>query len=207
MAIEGEYRIGGPRETVWAALNDVEILKQCIPGCEELVRTSETEIDGRIRAQLGPVRASFGARILLADLNPPASYTLSGEGKAAVGFGKGSARVELIEEEAGTLLRYSATMQLGGKLAQLGSRLVEGATRQLADQFFAAFAQLLDPNSTKVEPAADAPPDAAAEPVQEADTAAQEGAPDGEKKPKRWWKLSLLPFWLIAADWARHLLG
>jgi len=193
MAIEGEYRIGAPRDTVWAALNDVEILQQCIPGCESLVRTSETEIDGRIRAQIGPVGASFGTRILLSDLNPPSGYTLSGEGKAAAGFGKGSARVELIEEESATLLRYSATMQLGGKLAQLGSRLVEGATRQLAEQFFAAFSQLLDPNSAKVEAAPETVADAAAEP----------GAEGGKKS---WWRLSLLPLCLILGDYARRLL-
>lgn len=151
MAIEGEYRIAAPRETVWAALNNVEILKECIPGCEELNRKSDTEIDGRIQAQLGPVKAAFGTRITLSDLNPPAGYTLSGEGKAAVGFGKGSAKVDLLEDGAGTLLKYSATMQLGGKLAQLGSRLVEGATRQLADQFFDAFAKKLDAGAARVE--------------------------------------------------------
>lgn len=150
MAIEGEYRIGAPRETVWAALNDVEILKACIPGCQELTRLSDTEIEGRIQAQLGPVKAAFGTRLTLSDIDPPAGYTLSGEGKAAVGFGKGSAKVALIEEEGGTLLRYSATMQLGGKLAQLGSRLVEGATRQLADQFFEAFARQVDAGAVAV---------------------------------------------------------
>lgn len=154
MAIEGEYRIGAPREAVWAALNDVEVLKGCIPGCQELTRLSDTEIEGRIQAQLGPVKAAFGTRLTLADIDPPAGYTLSGEGKAAVGFGKGSARVQLIEEGGGTLLKYSATMQLGGKLAQLGSRLVEGATRQLADQFFEAFARQVDAGAVAVEPAA-----------------------------------------------------
>lgn len=162
MAIEGEYRIGAPREAVWAALNDVEILKGCIPGCQELNRLSDTEIEGRIQAQLGPVKAAFGTRLTLADIDPPSGYTLSGEGKAAVGFGKGSAKVQLVEEEGGTLLRYSATMQLGGKLAQLGSRLVEGATRQLADQFFEAFARQVDAGAVAV-PAA-APAQGAADP-------------------------------------------
>ncbi|MFZ9966172.1 MAG: SRPBCC family protein [Steroidobacteraceae bacterium] len=150
MAIEGEYRIGAPREAVWAALNDVDILKGCIPGCQELTRLSDTEIEGRIQAQLGPVKAAFGTRLILSDMDPPSGYTLSGEGKAAVGFGKGSAKVQLVEEEGGTLLRYSATMQLGGKLAQLGSRLVEGATRQLADQFFEAFARQVDAGAVAV---------------------------------------------------------
>ena len=158
MAIEGEYRIAARREAVWAALNDVEVLKACIPGCEELVKKSETEIDGRIQAQLGPVKAGFATRITLSDVRPPEGYTLSGEGKAGVGFGRGSARVNLAEDAGATILRYSATMQLGGKLAQVGSRLVEGATRQLADQFFDAFAKRLDAGATRAapEPATDA---------------------------------------------------
>ncbi len=162
MAIEGEYRIGAPREAVWAALNDVEILKGCIPGCQELTRLSDTEIEGRIQAQLGPVKAAFGTRLTLSDIDPPTGYTLSGEGKAAVGFGKGSAKVSLAEEEGGTLLRYSATMQLGGKLAQLGSRLVEGATRQLADQFFEAFARQVDAGAVAVPPGGEGAEGAAA---------------------------------------------
>lgn len=193
MAIEGEYRIGAPRATVWAALNDVEILRACIPGCEELTQRSETEIDGRIRAQLGPVGASFGARITLSDLDPPAGYTLSGEGKAAVGFGKGSARVELTEDGEGTVLKYSATMSLGGKLAQLGSRLVEGATRKLADQFFEAFAQKLDAGASRVEAA----PEAAGTP---------EGGEEGGKRSK-WWPLALLPCAVFIGEAGHRVLG
>ena len=140
MAIQGEYRIDAPREAVWRALNDTDVLRDCIPGCEELVRKSETEIEGRINAQLGPVRSVFATAIELQDLNPPAGYTLVGEGKGVAGFGKGTARVELSEDSGATLLRYTADLKIGGKLAQVGSRLVEGATRQLADQFFAAFA-------------------------------------------------------------------
>jgi uncharacterized protein len=144
LAITGEYRIAAPREAVWAALNDPEVLKACIPGCEELTKLSDTEIDARVAAALGPVRATFATRIQLSDINPPESYTISGEGKAAAGFGKGSAQVNLTEDGAVTVLRYSADLRLGGKLAQVGSRLLEGATRQLADQFFDAFAQRLD---------------------------------------------------------------
>jgi carbon monoxide dehydrogenase subunit G len=140
LAIQGEYRIDAPRETVWRALNDTDVLRDCIPGCEELVRKSETEIEGRINAQLGPVRSVFATAIELQDMNPPAGYTLVGEGKGVAGFGKGTARVELSEDAGATLLRYTADLKIGGKLAQVGSRLVEGATRQLADQFFAAFA-------------------------------------------------------------------
>lgn len=154
MAITGEYRIAAPRETVWAALNDPEVLKACIPGCEDLQKLSDTEIDARVAAALGPVRSTFATRIQLSDIQPPVSYTISGEGKAAAGFGKGSARVELAEDAGATVLRYSADLRLGGKLAQVGSRLLEGATRQLADQFFDAFAKRLDAGATRQSAAA-----------------------------------------------------
>lgn len=158
MAIEGEYRVNAPRTAVWDALNDPEVLKACIPGCEHIERKSDTEVEARIQAALGPVRSVFATRIELKDLNPPVSYTLVGEGKAAAGFGKGTARVELVEDGAITVLRYSADMRLGGKLAQVGSRLVEGATRQLADQFFDTLAKRLDAGARRVETA---PPPAA----------------------------------------------
>lgn len=161
MPIQGEYRIAASREAVWAALNDPEVLKTCIPGCEQLQKLSDTEIDARINAALGPVRSVFATRIQISEIDAPAGYTLSGEGKGAAGFGKGSARVELTEDGGVTVLRYSADMRLGGKLAQVGSRLLEGATRQLADQFFDAFAQRLDADATKqAAPAASAPADA-----------------------------------------------
>ncbi len=155
MPIQGEYRIAASREAVWSALNDPEVLKACIPGCEALQKLSDTEIDARINAALGPVRSVFATRIQITEIDAPAGYTLTGEGKGAAGFGKGSARVELTEDAGATVLRYSADMRLGGKLAQVGSRLLEGATRQLADQFFDAFAKRLDAGATKqVEPAA-----------------------------------------------------
>ncbi len=152
MAIQGEYRIAASRDAVWAALNDAAVLQACIPGCEELNKVSDTEIDAKINAQLGPVRSVFATKIALAELNPPVSYTLSGEGKGVAGFGKGSAKVELTEDGAATILRYSADLKLGGKLAQVGSRLLEAATRQLADQFFDAFAKRLDSGATRAEP-------------------------------------------------------
>ncbi len=155
MPIQGEYRIAASREAVWNALNDPEVLKACIPGCEALQKLSDTEIDARINATLGPVRSVFATRIQITEIDAPAGYTLAGEGKGAAGFGKGSARVELAEDAGATVLRYSADLRLGGKLAQVGSRLLEGATRQLADQFFDAFAKRLDAGATKqAEPAA-----------------------------------------------------
>ena len=144
LAINGEYKIAAPREKVWAALNDAVVLQACIPGCEELRKLSDTQIEAKITAQLGPIRSTFATRIVLSDLNPPLGYTLSGEGKGVVGFGRGSAKVELTNVEGGTLLRYEGLLTTGGKLAQLGARLVESATRSYAEQFFTAFAQRLN---------------------------------------------------------------
>lgn len=184
MAIQGEYRIAASREAVWAALNDAAVLQACIPGCEELTKVSDTEIDAKINAQLGPVRSVFATKIALADLNPPISYTLSGEGKGVAGFGKGSAKVELAEDGAATILRYSADLKLGGKLAQVGSRLLEAATRQLADQFFDAFAKRLDSGATR-----------AAAPPAEAPVA----TPRGASGNLAWWLVALLA--AAAAVW------
>ena len=155
MDIRGERQLLASREAVWRALNDPEVLRECIPGCQKLERISDTVIEATIAAQIGPVKAPFGSRIELKDLDPPRAYTLVGEGKSAVaGFGRGEARVTLEEEGGMTTLRYSAELKLGGKLAQVGGRLVEGATRQLADQFFTTFAARFE----QVQPAAAAVP-------------------------------------------------
>lgn len=143
MDLTGEYRIPAPRETVWAALNNPEILKACIPGCEELNKTSDTEFVARVVAKIGPVKAGFSGKVALSDIDPPNGYTISGEGQGgAAGFAKGGAKVWLDSVDGGTatVLHYSADAQIGGKLAQIGSRLVEGSARKLADEFFAAFA-------------------------------------------------------------------
>jgi carbon monoxide dehydrogenase subunit G len=143
MDLTGEYRIPAPRETVWTALNDPNILKACIPGCEELNKTSDTEFVARVIAKIGPVKAGFGGKVTLSDLDPPNGYTITGEGQGgAAGFAKGGAKVwlEAMDGGAATLLHYSADAQIGGKLAQIGSRLVEGTAKKLADEFFAAFA-------------------------------------------------------------------
>ncbi len=156
MDLTGNYRIAAPRETVWAALNDPEILKACIPGCEELNKTSDTEFVARVIAKIGPVKAGFNGKVSLTDLDPPAGYTISGEGQGgAAGFAKGGAKVRLetVDDGAATVLHYAADAQIGGKLAQLGSRLVEGTARKLADEFFAAFAA----KAAAAAPAAAAP--------------------------------------------------
>lgn len=143
MDMSGEYRIAAPRERVWAALNDPAILKQAIPGCEELNKVSETELEATARAKIGPVSARFKGKVVLSDLNPPQSYTLTGEGSGgAAGFAKGQAQVVLTADGGQTLLQYTVKASIGGKLAQIGQRLVDGAARKMADEFFDKFAEL-----------------------------------------------------------------
>jgi carbon monoxide dehydrogenase subunit G len=149
--IKGEYRIGAPRERVWSALNDPEVLKACIPGCERLEQVSPTELNARVVARIGPVQSAFDTRLQLTNLNPPVSYTLVGESKGgAAGFGKGSADVVLDAEGDVTVLRYTADFQVGGKLGQVGARLVSGVTRKTADDFFSTFSSRLDSGAQKL---------------------------------------------------------
>jgi len=144
MEFTGTYRIPAPRQVVWEALNDPGILQQAIPGCEEMKRVSDTEFEARVLAQVGPVKARFSGRVRLQDLNPPESYVLLGEGQGgAAGFARGQARVMLAEEDGVTMLRYVAEANVGGKLAQIGSRLIEGTARKMADQFFGRFSEIV----------------------------------------------------------------
>ncbi len=147
MEITGEYRIAAPREKVWEALNDPEVLKQCIPGCESLEKTSPTSFAAKVVMRVGPVKASFAGQVTLSDLDPPKGYKISGEGKGgAAGFAKGGAEVTLEAVDANvTILRYKATANVGGKLAQIGSRLIEGTAKKLSDDFFGGFARLVAP--------------------------------------------------------------
>jgi hypothetical protein len=150
--IKGEYRIANTRERVWLALNDPEVLRRCIPGCESLERVSDEEMQAKVLAAIGPVKSRFNTTLTLENLNPPASYRLVGVSKGgAAGFGKGAADVELVEDGGVTVLRYDAQFKVGGKLAQVGSRLVVGATKKTADDFFANFSRELDPGATKIE--------------------------------------------------------
>lgn len=152
MEIKGEYQIASSRENVWQALNDPGMLQKCIPGCESLEKISDTEFAATVMAAIGPVRARFNTKLLLENLDPPGSYTLVGESKAgAAGFGRGSAEVTLTEQNGGTLLSYNADFKVGGKLAQVGSRLVLGATKKTADQFFGKFSRELDPGAARVD--------------------------------------------------------
>ncbi|HUL05631.1 MAG TPA: carbon monoxide dehydrogenase subunit G [Candidatus Acidoferrum sp.] len=146
MDLTGEYRIPAPREAVWKALNDPEILKQAIPGCDSIEKLSDTEMTAKVTARVGPVKASFSGKVTLSDLDPPNGYKISGEGQGGVaGFAKGGAEVRLKPDEtgAGTILTYTANASVGGKLAQIGSRLIEGTSKQMADQFFGKFAEIV----------------------------------------------------------------
>lgn len=156
MDMSGEYRISAPREDVWKALNDPEILKACIPGCESLEKTSDTEMAAVVTAKLGPAKATFKGAVTLSDLDPPKSYKITGQGKGgAMGFAKGGADINLTEDGDETILNYTATAQVGGKLAQLGSRLIDSSAKKMADTFFgnlaANFAADLE-NVSKEEP-------------------------------------------------------
>jgi uncharacterized protein len=141
MTMTGEVQLPASREEVWAKLNDPEVLKVCIPGCESLEVTGENEFQAVATNKIGPVKARFKGKVKLSDLDPPNGYKISGEGDGGVaGFAKGGATVALQPKDGGTLLTYNVEAQIGGKLAQLGQRLVNGAAKKLADQFFAKFA-------------------------------------------------------------------
>jgi len=140
----GRYAIPVPPEAVWAALNDPETLKYCIPGCEQIEKTSPTDFAAVATLKIGPVKARFRGKVALSDLDPPYRCRLSGEGQGGVaGFAKGDADVELTPDGAGTVLSYSARASVGGKLAQIGQRLLDGAAKQIADDFFRRFTQAL----------------------------------------------------------------
>ncbi len=141
MEIKGEYKIPAPREKVFAALNDPVVLQACIPGCESLEKVSDTEMKAKVRMRIGPVSASFSGKVTLSDIDPPNGYKISGEGQGgAAGFAKGGAVVALREDGADTVLNYNVDAQVGGKIAQVGARLIDGTAKKLADEFFGKFA-------------------------------------------------------------------
>lgn len=141
MTMSGEQQLSAPRVVVWAKLNDPEVLKVCIPGCESLERLAENEFQAVATNKIGPVKARFKGKVRLTDLDPPNGYKISGEGDGGIaGFAKGGATVTLTEKDGGTLLTYNVEAQIGGKLAQLGQRLINGAAKKLADEFFNKFA-------------------------------------------------------------------
>lgn len=140
MDMTGEERIAARRDAVWQSLNDPDILRRCIPGCQSLEMKSPTELAAVVKVKIGPVSATFNGHVTLSNLSAPASYTISGEGKGGIaGFAKGGADVTLSEEGDETVLRYDVKAEVGGKIAQLGSRLIDSTARKLAHQFFADF--------------------------------------------------------------------
>jgi carbon monoxide dehydrogenase subunit G len=144
MDFNGRYVIPAPVDAVWAALNDPEILKYCIPGCEEIEKTSPTDFIAVATLKIGPVKARFRGKVALTDLDPPHRCKLAGEGQGGVaGFAKGEADVLLTEADDGTVLSYTAKATVGGKLAQIGQRLIDGAAKQIADDFFGRFTKAL----------------------------------------------------------------
>ncbi|MBC7414586.1 MAG: carbon monoxide dehydrogenase subunit G [Herminiimonas sp.] len=160
MELSGEVIIGVPPQQVWAGLNDAEVLRQSIPGCEEVQQISPTETHTRVLLKMGPVRARFVGKILMSDVRPGAGCTLNFEGSGgAAGFARGSSVVELTPDGTGTKLHYSASASIGGKLGQIGGRMIDASAKQMADQFFNAFRACLDaPAATEaaVAPAAGA---------------------------------------------------
>ncbi len=158
MDTTAERRIPAPREQVWAAHNAPEVLKAAIPGCESLEKTSETEMKASASIKIGPISARFTGKVQLSDIDPPNGYTIGGEGQGGVaGFAKGGAKVHLEPDGEATLLRYEVNAQVGGKIAQLGARLIDATAKSMADQFFNRFtAHLTPPEAAPAEARAEA---------------------------------------------------
>lgn len=158
MNLSGTRAISADRDTVWAALNDAAVLQACIPGCQTLEATSDGGFEATVKQKVGPVSATFKGAVVLSDMNPPESYRISGEGKGgAAGYASGGADVRLVATaDGGTELIYDVDAKVGGKIAQLGSRLIDGFAKKMADQFFETFQKVVEGDD-------DAPPDAASE--------------------------------------------
>jgi len=179
MQMTDSQRIEAPRETVWQALNDPQVLKAAIPGCEELIKHSDTELEAKVKLKVGPVKASFGGKVTLTDLDPPNGYTIEGEGSGGVaGFARGGAKVRLEEDgPEATILHYEVDAKVGGKLAQLGARLIDSTAKRLAGEFFTAFGYQVAPDA----PADDSDQEVAAPMDESAAVAPETSAKTG------WW--------------------
>jgi carbon monoxide dehydrogenase subunit G len=177
MHLEGTQLIGADRATVWAALNDPEILSACIPGCQSMEGSVETGFSAVVKQKVGPVSATFKGKVSLTNLNPPESYTISGEGEGgAAGFAKGGADVRLVETAGGTALTYVAEAKIGGKIAQLGARLIDGFAKKMADQFFTTFKATVEARDPGTAARYAAAAEAAAAEAAAAEAAAAEAA-------------------------------
>ncbi len=155
MTMTGEATLPAARAKVWALLNDPEVLKGCIPGCQSLERTGDNGFAAVVKTKIGPVAATFRGKVELSDIVPEVGYTIAGEGEGGVaGFAKGAAKVSLADVEGGTLLRYDVEAHVGGKIAQLGARLIDGVAKGMADKFFASFAEAAGGRAAPAAPAA-----------------------------------------------------
>lgn len=183
MQMSGERRIPAPREKVWEALNDPEVLKQSIPGCQSLEKDGDDSFSAKVKAKVGPVSATFSGAVTLSDMNPPESYRLSGEGKGgAAGFAKGGASVKLEEDGSDTILKYDVDAKVGGKLAQIGSRLVDGTAKKLSEEFFDNFSAIVSGGGAAA-PASEEPQAEAEEPAPAEEPATQETASEEPVAP------------------------
>lgn len=145
MKLHGSYKLNVKKEIVWQALNDPNILKECVPGCESFKKESETIFTVTATNQIGPMNATFSGSITLLNIQENQSYTIKGEGQSSVGFANGSANVKLTEENGLTTLRYEVNVNVGGKIAQLGSRLISGVAKKMSDYFFGRFSDVIAP--------------------------------------------------------------
>ena len=151
MKLTGSYKLNVKKEIVWNALNNPEILKKCIPGCDSFEKENNNTFNASATNQIGPMNATFSGSVKLSNIEENVSYTLSGEGQSSVGFANGSANVKLIETNEITTLTYEVNINVGGKIAQLGSRLIDGVGKKMSDYFFGRFADLVSPITTKEE--------------------------------------------------------
>jgi carbon monoxide dehydrogenase subunit G len=202
MEIKGERIIPARRPVVWAALNDPGVLQRSIPGCETIEKVSDTELNATLTLKVGPVKAKFKGNVKLVDLMPPEQYTIVGEGQGGVaGFGKMKATVTLTEVEGGTQLNYLADAQVGGKLAQVGSRLIEGTATKLAQEFFDAFEKNVVPTAgatggDEVLPAADPAADPATSPAETTATLEPQSVPAPALPPASQDPIGAVPKWV-----------
>ena len=151
MKLTGSYKLNLKKEDIWKALNDPNILKQCIPGCENFDKINNTHFSVTATNQIGPMNATFSGDVNLSNIKENESYTLSGEGQSSVGFANGSAEVMLLEQDGVTTLNYEVNINVGGKIAQLGSRLINGVAKKMSDYFFGRFADIVSPITEKEE--------------------------------------------------------
>jgi len=212
MQMSGEELINATKEEVWAALNDPEILQKSIPGCETVEKESDTAFAATVKVKIGPVKATFKGNVSLSNIDAPNGYTITGEGKGgAAGFGKGGADISLKEADNGTLLSYDVNASVGGKMAQIGSRLIDGTAKKLAGEFFSNFSELVGTTSPvqldgEAEAAASSS-DPALDPIITEEKKDAE-PPSAEPSSPKWMRPSvLIPMGLVAAAILYYLAG